>query len=326
VGRLAPVVAAVDPFSLIWLFFVLASVQPAFQRQFLLAQRRRALSVISRMREATVITLIHRQESMSLFGFPLVRYIDIDDSEGVLRAIRETPHERGIEILLHTPGGLVLAAQQIAAALADHPGKVTAVVPHYAMSGGTLIALAADEIVLDPHAALGPVDPQLGEYAAASVVEVANRPGEHEDRTLIMADVGRKALAQVEGFTGRLLERRMPAERARQVAHLMASGVWTHDHPLQAPELQALGLPIRVGVPPEERQLMMFYPQPRGRTPAVEYVPGPPSPTFPTRRAGQGTSRGDLGRARQDGKPPTPAGKPPTPAPPAPRSRAGVDP
>src|SRR6266550_7748469 len=108
------------------------------------------------------MTLIHRQETMSLLGFPLTRYIDIDDAEGVLRAINETPPDRPIEIILHTPGGLVIAAQQIASALADHDGRVTAIVPHYAMSGGTLIAMAADEIVLSAHAALGPVDPQLG--------------------------------------------------------------------------------------------------------------------------------------------------------------------
>ena len=107
----------------------------------------------------TVITLIHRQESMNLLGFPLVRYIDIDDAEGILRAINETPQGRPIEIILHTPGGLVLAAQQIASALADHDARVTAVVPHYAMSGGTLIALAADEIVLDSHAVLRPGRP-----------------------------------------------------------------------------------------------------------------------------------------------------------------------
>ena len=143
-----------------------------------------------------------------------MRYIDIDDAESVLRAIRETPEEREIEIILHTPGGLILAAQQIAAALARHQGKVTAVVPHYATSGGTLIAMAADEILIDPHSALGPVDPQLGEFAAASLVEVANRPGEHEDKTLIMADLGRKAIAQVEGFSTRLLERHLPPDRA----------------------------------------------------------------------------------------------------------------
>jgi ClpP class serine protease len=232
----------------------------------------------------TVITLIHRQESMSFFGFPLVRYIDIDDAESILRAIRDTPRGRGIEIILHTPGGLVLAAQQIAGALADHDGKVTAVVPHYAMSGGTLIALGADEILIDEHAALGPVDPQLGEYPAASLIETVQRPGDHEDKTLIMADVGRKAIVQVEGFTTRLLERHMQPEQARKSAHLMATGVWTHDHPLQVRELQALGLPVNVGVPPLERDLMSLYPQPRGRTPAVEYSPGRPVPTFPGRR------------------------------------------
>ena len=275
-----------DLLSLLWLFFILASLQPALTRQFLFAQRRRALAVISRRRKATVITLIHRQEQISLLGFPLVRYIDIDDAESVLRAIAETPQGRPIEIVLHTPGGMVIAARQIASALADHDEHVTAVVPHYAMSGGTLIALAADEIVIDEHAALGPVDPQLGQYPAASIIEAAKLPGDHDDQTLIMADVARKAMFQVEQFTTQLLERRMAPDRARDVAHLLASGAFTHDHPLQARELTALGLPVRVGVPEEERELMALYPQPRGRTPAVEYVPGPAprTPPLPRRR------------------------------------------
>jgi ClpP class serine protease len=274
-----------DPFSLLWFFFILASLQPAVARQMLEVQRRRALAAISTRRSATTITLIHRQESLALLGFPLVRYIDIDDAEGVLRAIRETPPGRSIEIILHTPGGLVLAAQQIASALASHDGHITAVVPHYAMSGGTLIALGADEIVIDEHAALGPVDPQVGQFPAASLVAVAERPGEHDDQTLLMADVGRKAIVQVEGFTRRLLERRMPPERAKEAARLLATGTWTHDHPLQAAELQLLGLPIKVGVPDEERALMTLYPQPRGRTPAVEYVPGPAVPNLPPGRS-----------------------------------------
>jgi ClpP class serine protease len=273
-----------DPLNLLWLFFILASLQPAFTRQTLLFQRRRALALISRRRRSTVITVIHRQESLSLLGFPLMRFIDIDDAESVLMAIRKTPSGQPIDLVLHTPGGMVLAAQQIAAALADHDGRVTAIVPHYAMSGGTLISLAADEIVLDAHASLGPVDPQLGEYPAASIVSAAEHPGDHEDRTLIMADLGRKAIAQVEGFTTRMLERHMPAEAARETARLMATGVWTHDHPLQLPDLQALGLPVSLGVPQEVRDLMTLYPQPRGRTPAVEYVPSPAAPTMPRRR------------------------------------------
>jgi ClpP class serine protease len=289
----------VDPFSLLWLFFILASLQPAFTRQVLFAQRRRALAAISRRRKATVITLIHRQESLNLLGFPIVRYIDIDDAESVLRAIADTADDQPIEIILHTPGGMVIAARQIASALADHPAHVTAVVPHYAMSGGTMISLACDEIVIEDHAALGPVDPQLGQYPAASLVEVSKLPGQHDDQTLLMADVGRKAIYQTEDFTRRMLERHMTPAQARDVAHLLATGVFTHDHPLQAPELIELGLPVKVGVPPEERELMQLYPQPRGRTPAVEYVPGPqrdpsPQPALPRRRAvpGTRTSRG----------------------------------
>jgi len=46
------------------------------------------------------------------------------------------------------------------------------IVPHYAMSGGTLLALAADEVIMDENAVLCPVDPQLGEYPAASIVKI----------------------------------------------------------------------------------------------------------------------------------------------------------
>jgi hypothetical protein len=138
---------------------------------------------------------------------------------------------------------------------------------------------------MDAHSALGPVDPQLGQYPAASIVAAAERPGRHSDQTLILADVSRKAIVQIESFVRRMLEERMEPQRARQVAHLLATGVWTHDHPLQAQEVVALGLPVKIGVPQEERELLELYPQPRGRQSAVEYAPGVPEPSVPARRA-----------------------------------------
>jgi ClpP class serine protease len=279
------------PWDLLWLFFIFSSLQPMVQKYLLALSRRRTLARIAVKRDATVITLIHRQETLSLLGIPLARYIDIDDSQSVLRAIRETPPGKTIEIILHTPGGLVLAASQIARALGDHDGRVVAVVPHYAMSGGTLIALAADEIILDRHAALGPVDPQLGQYPARSLIDVAARPGRHDDQTLLLADVGRKAIRQVQWTAQMLLEKHMEAGRARDTAELLATGVWTHDHPLMAPELAQLGLPVKVGVPPEERLLMDLYPQPRGREASVEYVPGPNLPPLLPRRHDVPTDR-----------------------------------
>jgi hypothetical protein len=152
--------------NLIWIWFILSSLTPLFQKQWLAATRRRMLASISDKRDATVITLIHRQETISLLGFPIMRHIDIDDSQSVLRAIRS-----------------------------------------------------------------------------------------HSE----------------------------PA-RAREVAHLLSSGVWTHDHPLMAHELGLLGLPVRFGVAEEERTLLDLYPQPRGREQGVEYFPGRPIPGLPQGR------------------------------------------
>src|SRR3954465_4964383 len=245
-----------DPINILWIFIILSSLQPVVQRWFLELARGRALSRLASERGSTVVTLIHRQETMSFLGFPIVHYINIDDSEGVLDAIRAIPSGTPIDIILHTPGGMVLAASQISSALAEHDGPVRASVPHYAMSGGTLIALAADEINVDPHAVLGPVDPQLGEYPAASIVAAAKQAKEPDDRTLILADVSRKALWQGECFVQGLLERYMKPPQAKEVARILSTGTWTHDHPLGRKELEALGLPIQVGVPRLVRALM----------------------------------------------------------------------
>jgi ClpP class serine protease len=151
--------------DLVWIFFLLTSLQPVLKQRLLEASRQRLIALIERKRRSRVILLVHRQETMSLLGFPVARYIDMNDAEDVMRACEMTDADVPIDLVLHTPGGLVLAALQIARAVRSRKGKVTVIVPHYAMSGGTLIALAADEIVMAPHAVLGPVDPQLGQYA-----------------------------------------------------------------------------------------------------------------------------------------------------------------
>ena len=187
-----------DLLNLFWIFIVFTSVLPMVQRKLLEVARVRAIQRVERLRGSRVITLIHRQESMAFLGFPVARYIDIDDSEQILRAVHLTPPDLPIDLVLHTPGGLVLAAEQIAHALIRHRGKVTVFIPHYAMSGGTLLAMASDEIVMDPNAVLGPVDPQLGEYPAASVLAVLEGKSMDsiDDRTLIFADIARKAIAE----------------------------------------------------------------------------------------------------------------------------------
>src|SRR5882762_1080203 len=186
--------------DIFWLFLMLSALQPVIKQRLLEASRRRLIARIERERQSRVILLVHRQETMSLLGFPVFRYIDINDSEEVLRAIHLTKPEMPLDLVLHTPGGLVLAATQIARAVLRHKGKVTVFVPHYAMSGGTLIALAANEIVMSEHAVLGPVDPQLGQSPAASIIKVVREKpiAEVDDETLILADQAAKAVAQME--------------------------------------------------------------------------------------------------------------------------------
>ncbi|GIX11612.1 MAG: serine protease [Elioraea sp.] len=264
--------------DLLWLFFILSALQPVLQRRYLEAMRVRKIAQIEKTRGSRVILLVHRQETMSLLGFPLMRYIDVHDSEEVLRAIQLTDDDVPLDIVLHTPGGLVLAATQIARAIQGHKGKVTVFVPHYAMSGGTLIALAADEIVMCRHSVLGPIDPQLGGMPAASIVKVASEKpiAEVEDQTLVLADVGRKAITQVEAAATRLLAEKMDEAAAKALAAKLATGTWTHDYPISAEEARGMGLPVSLDMPNEVLELMTLYPQPvRRQSGGVEYLPQP---------------------------------------------------
>src|SRR3982074_2205216 len=210
VGAASPLGKGRTKMDIFWLFFMLSALQPVIKQRLLEASRKRLIALIERERKSRVVLLVHRQETMSLLGFPLFRYIDINDSEEGIHAIHLTDPEIPLDLVLHTPGGLVLAATQIARAVFKHKGKVTVFVPHYAMSGGTLIALAVDEIVMCEHSVLGPVDPQLGQYPVSSTVKViAEKPmAKISDETLIRADIGRKAIAQVKQSASELLTRR----------------------------------------------------------------------------------------------------------------------
>jgi ClpP class serine protease len=277
-------------FDLFWIFLVFSSLQPWWQKRQMEVRRVQSLRAFEQQRRSRVILLIHRQESLSFLGIPISRYISIEDSEQVLRAIRFTSPDTPIDLILHTPGGLVLATEQIARALIRHKAKVTVFVPHYAMSGGTMLALAADEIVMDANAVLGPVDPQLGNMAAASILKVVEQKSidKVDDQTVIMADLSRKAIDQVQRFVRTLLQDQVPTpkiapENIEKIVESLTTGKVTHDYPITVEEATELGLPITVGLPPAIYNLMELYPQPQGGRPSVQYIPMPyqPRPALP---------------------------------------------
>ncbi len=272
--------------QLFWLIFLLLLIMPMIKAQTLEWSRERLIRAIETKRKSRVITMIHRQETRSFLGFFMMRFITIEDSEQVLRAIRLTPDDMPIDFIIHTPGGLALAATQIANALADHKAEVRVIVPHYAMSGGTLIALAADKIIMDPYAVLGPVDPQLGQEPAASIVKIEEKkePKDIDDQYLVKIDMSKKALKQMyETVKNLLIKKGHDEEKASKIAEELSQGKWTHDYPLTVEFLKELGLEVSTDVPEEVYALMDLYPQPAG-TPSVQYIP------VPYQRPGSGNS------------------------------------
>jgi ClpP class serine protease len=266
--------------DLFWIFLIYTMVVPWLRQRMLDWARVRLIRRIEQQRGSRVILMVHRQETISFLGIPVFRYIDIEDAEEVIHAIRLTDEHVPLDIVLHTPGGLVLATLQIARAMQSRKAKVTVFVPHYAMSGGTLLALSADEIIMDSHAVLGPVDPQLGEYPAASLLKVVKEKAinEIDDKTLIYADMAEKALHQIRAEVVELLSAKMPAEKAEGLADKLSQGVWTHDHPIGCKQALELGLPVTTAMPDEIYELMSLFPQPVRRQPAVQYVPEPYGP------------------------------------------------
>ena len=261
--------------SLVWVIVALIVIPQACGTYWTDRARTKLLDQFQNERKSRVIAMIHRQETVSVLGVPVSNFIDIEDSEEILRAIRATPNDQPIDLILHTPGGLVLAAEQIAKALVDHKGKITVFVPHYAMSGGTLIALAADEIVMDSNAVLGPVDPQIGDMPAGSIVKILDfkKPSQVGDEMLVLIDMAAKARVQVAAFVADILLKHYPKKRAAEIATILSEGRWTHDFPIMVDGAQQLGLKVSTNMPRMVYDLMDLYPQAGTGRPSVLYVP-----------------------------------------------------
>ena len=124
------------------------------------------------------------------------------------------------------------------------------------MSGGTQIALAADEIVMCEHSVLGPIDPQLGQLPAASLLKVIERKpaSEIDDNTFVMADMGRKAITQLKEAAQESLSHPLCPCEAEKLAEKLSTGTWTwtHDYPIAA-KAKELGLPVSTDMPNEVR-------------------------------------------------------------------------
>jgi ClpP class serine protease len=259
--------------GLVWIIYLIFTPQYKFWNT-----RRRRLSHIRAMQQqwgTKVMTMVHRKEAISVFGMTVYQYIDIEDAEEILRGIREAG-DSAIDLILHTPGGQLHASIQIARALKAHKAKTRVMIPHYSMSGGTIIALAADEIVMDKDAALGPIDPQIGDmlrgvFPAPSWIHVAKKKGmDADDTTLIISDVSQKAMEFMRNVVKELLADTITDEqKLATLIDRLVGGEMIHSQPISAAQATELGLPVSTALPPQVHDFMKLY---RSARPTVEYI------------------------------------------------------
>ena len=230
----------------------------------ILAWRRRIISEIEQARGSRVITMIHKRELWTGPGED--PEIVLEDAETVLQQIRSTPPDCPIDLILHTPGGVALAAEMMSMAIKFHPEKVTVIVPFYAMSGGSLMSLAADKIIMERYSMLGPVDPQIptpdGNTWPAGSLEslVTLKPLQKvSDRMIVMADVAKLEIENAIAFVMWLLEDRMSNENARKVAEFFAHGYMSHSTPITLDVVKAVGLDAEEGVPEKVYELFRTF-------------------------------------------------------------------
>jgi len=250
------------PTAVIFLLIFVPNAKPIYLR----LRRKWLRRQLEKTRGSSVVSLIHKAGGGGIFSLFTVPFISLDDSQKLLRALKEIPSYIPVDLILHTPGGLVIAAEQIAQAIKARKGTVRAFIPQYAMSGGTLIALACDSIHMGDNALLGPLDPQLGiglfeMYPAASIIKAleCDNPN-RDDKTLILADISKKAIAQMQNTVTEILEDKLGKTKAEALANKLCTGNWTHDYSIDSRKALELGIAVDNNIPEGIFKFINTYP------------------------------------------------------------------
>jgi len=248
-------------FLFMLVFFVLSGILFSLVRQFLVDYHiKQLISDYEKTHNARVFYFIHRKRSLGIFGISLYEYLEVYDAHRFLRDLKSVPENRNLVIIIHSPGGELLAAMQIAKVLKEWKGKVSVVVPYYAMSAGTLIALSADTIYADRNVAFGAIDPQIpvanNRYISAADLYRAcmeNSTISMQDR--ILCEMGRKAMKQVENFLRKVVLKDRDEKVVKAVINTLLYTERSHDFPFLAENLREMGLNVVFEIPHELRKL-----------------------------------------------------------------------
>ena len=98
--------------------------------------------------------------------------IDEQDKNAFMNSVYKMKRDKGLDLILHTPGGDIAATESIVDYLKSmFNGDIRAIVPQISMSAGTMIAMSCKEIIMGEQSSLGPIDPQMGGIACQAVLD-----------------------------------------------------------------------------------------------------------------------------------------------------------
>jgi hypothetical protein len=193
--------------------------------------------------------------------------VDLLTAEDTLTALYALDPHTPLDIILHTPGGLAYQGMQLARAIKAHKGKKTVFVPFYAMSAGTIMTLAADEIVMSDHAALGPIDtqiyvPSIGmRFPTGAILSVLKTKPKKKisDDVLELALACQRDQGEHHNNALELMAGTYPSSTANKIAHRLNDGDLTHGYPLTYKEAKKLGLKVSNAMPGEAIDLIRIF-------------------------------------------------------------------
>lgn len=194
--------------------------------------------------------------------------INDEDKNGFMMAVHRLDRSKGLDLILHTPGGSIAATQSIVDYLHQMFGRnIRAIVPQIAMSAGILIACSCRSILMATHSNLGPIDPHLQGIPAAGVKqefkracrEVAADPSKTAIWQAIISQYRPTFLSQCENaiswsntfareqLAGNMLRgRKNRKQRASEIVRALSSysGNKTHNRHIHRDECRKMGLEV----------------------------------------------------------------------------------
>jgi len=154
------------------------------------------------------------------------------------------------DLILHTPGGEVFAAMFISRMLKQYPGHIRTIVPMVCMSGGTLLALSTDELIMAPTSCLGPCDPQLGgifRYGSSkSWNKILKFKGKKaDDASISLAYTGKQYTKSIHDHLMNVVDFGLAPKAKKTFVDFITSGDVEHAYALTPVELTKFGFKIR---------------------------------------------------------------------------------